>query len=241
MKNVVILTVVILTLLFLIFFGPSLFMALWMEFNPNNYKTEEVGAKVKETLQEKYGEKFVVDKTEYNAGLNGFISKVYPEKKLYLNFEAYVPGNAIGVYEDYQIKKKLDNYLNKRFSLLQYYYEISSGRQYEKIPEDIKNEELGVIQLFVITVEDKVDAEESLLQLDELTVELKNEGVTSFELTFMVVKKPYTLERLEKSIFQKSFLGFLEDQQSTAEFVLKCEYSSWENVLPFSSTCKKFN
>ena len=53
MKDVMYLILVVIIILFLLLLGPQLILALWMEFNPNNNKTEEVGGRVKETLQEK--------------------------------------------------------------------------------------------------------------------------------------------------------------------------------------------
>ena len=58
-----------------------------MEFNSNKYRTEEISSLVKKKLQEKYREGFIIDKTEYNAGLNAFRSKAYPG---HLNFKVYV-------------------------------------------------------------------------------------------------------------------------------------------------------
>lgn len=239
MKDGIFLILVIITILFLVFLGPLIFLGLWMEFNPNNFKTEEVGVRVKETLQEKYGEKFVVDKIEYDSGRNAFVSEVYPEKKRYLKFETYVPGKDGEVYEDYQLKKKADSYLNTRFNQDQYYYEIYSGTTIQTIPEDIKNDE-WIFQLFLVTVEDKVAKEEAILQLDELNAELKKDGFADISLDFIVIKQPYPLKKLAKGIAQESFYDFLEDSQNEIEFALKCEYSSWESDLPFSSTCKNF-
>lgn len=156
-----------------------------------------------------------------------------------MNFEAYVSGSGGEIYEDYRLKKKADSYLNTRFNLDAYYYEIFTGYQNQVIPEDIKNDEWN-FQLFLTTVEDKVDEEDALLQLEELNAELKNDGFKDISLDFIVVKKPYTLKRLAKGIIQESFYEFLQDPQNEVEFALKCEYSSWKSDLSFSSTCKKF-
>ncbi|MFD0050039.1 hypothetical protein ACFVHQ_11980 [Actinomycetes bacterium NPDC127524] len=240
MKKNIILTLVILTVLFLIFFGSTLILGLWIEFNPNNYKTEEIGKKVKETLQAKYGEKFVVDKTEYIAGIDEFTSKVYPENKRYLNFETVVQGKSKDMREDYQVKKEFDNlYLNKQFSRSQYYYEIDTGLTYPYVPNETKIEELP-FQIPIFTVEDKVDNKETFSKVNKLIAELKKDRFTIFEIIFVLVKQPYTLEKVEQEISKSNFWRFLKRDKS--EFALTCKYSidtssSEKNNLPFSSTC----
>lgn len=47
-----------------------------------------------------------------------------------------------------------------------------------------------------------------------------------------------------KETLQEKYLSLIErnmrQPQSEVEFALKCEYSSWESDLSFSSTCMKF-
>lgn len=241
MKKIVTLVVIGTILIFLIEFGPFLALGLWQQFNPNNYRTEEIQSKVKKALKEKYGEEFVIHKTEYNGGLNGFFSKAYPVNKRYLNFEAYVPGSGDMILEDYQIKKRVNRYLMNRFNTDEYYYEIHTGFGIGSgdITKNIKNNELKGLLITISTVGDTADIDDIVKKMDELVLELKNNEFSGFELTLLIVKKPYIMKKLENEIFDKGVDEFINNPQNTNKIAFSCHYQEGTNNQSFSSACKK--
>lgn len=181
---------------------------------------------------------FIVDKTEYNWAQSNFHSKAYPVDKRYLNFEMYISDDSAPlIYEDYSLKKQVNKYVINRFNNDKYYYEIHTGFNSTNGNISDRNiKEWGPFTISLYIVEDSTLINETFKKMDKLILELKNEGFNSFHLNLLVVKKPYSLKKLENEIFQE--IDAITRLETNNKIFLDCQYDDGVSKPPFSSTCK---